>query len=135
VQILGASPIWHVKVCTKLIGSLVVASLVSCKQRSFTYADAAGSYEYHLGNSAQGSICFELYPNGSYRLGDAKEPLSSTSIRGSQATGRWTLSGSSDEEVLLLGKSSLPIERTRLSIRVTIDDDLGIYCDLPFRQR
>jgi len=44
VQILGESPIWHLKVCTKLIGILVVTSLVSCKQRSFTYADAVGSY-------------------------------------------------------------------------------------------
>lgn len=113
--------------------SLLAAPMGCRAPRSVTVSDAAGSYEYHSGNRALGTICFELEPDGSYHLGNAKEPLSSMSVSGSQGVGRWTLSGGPPEEILLLGKSSLPIERTGSSIRVTVDDDLGMYCDSPIR--
>jgi hypothetical protein len=135
VQVLKAHSKLSIRVVAILRGVGLLAIPIGCRApQSVTVADAAGSYEYHSGNHAMGTICFELKPDGSYHLGNAKEPLSSTSVQGSESAGRWTLSGGPPEEILLLGKSSLPVERTRSSIRVTVDDDLGMYCDSPIRK-
>jgi hypothetical protein len=112
-------------------GIIMLLWLTGCGQKPVSVAQAAGSYEYHSGNRAQGVACFELRSNGSYTLGNAKEPLGSIAMTGSPPQGRWTLGGGTDHQELSIGKSSLPIERTHSSIRVTVDDDLGMYCDLP----
>jgi hypothetical protein len=135
VQILRACPFRLIQGLTILGSILVLATLASCRTPQLvTVADSTGSYEFHSGNRALGTICFELDSNGSYHLGNARVSLSSISMRGAPETGRWTLSGGPGEEILLIGKASLPIERTPSSIRVTVDDDLGMYCDLPVHQ-
>jgi hypothetical protein len=110
---------------------VMVLWLTGCASKPVSVTQAAGSYEYHLANHGQGVICFELHPNGSYTLGNAKEVLGSMSMGGTLREQRWTLGGGTDHQELWIGKASLPIERTRSSIRVTVDDDLGMYCDLP----
>ncbi|MDQ1452233.1 MAG: hypothetical protein QOK38_2099 [Acidobacteriaceae bacterium] len=115
------------------LGVLSVVPLLSlvggCPTQLVKVSEMAGKYEYHSGNVARGSICFELHTNGTYVLGDAKEPLKDLSMSGSQEEGRWNL-GSTTGQVLVIGNSSLPIEHTPSSIRVTVNDDLGMYCDL-----
>ena len=116
-------------------GGIMLLWLTGCAKKPVSVAQAAGSYEYHLANRAQGVVCFELNPDGSYKLGNAKEALGSISMTGALREQRWTLGGGTDHQELWIGKASLPIERTRSSIRVTVDDDTAMYCDRPVSSR
>lgn len=104
-----------------------------CRKQQVRMSEMAGRYEFHSGNAAQGLICFELHTNGTYELGNAEQPLRELSMSGSADKGRWSL-GKTTEQVLLIGHSNVPIERTHSSIRVTVNDDLGMYCDLPIQR-
>ena len=113
----------------------VSASLSGCHERSINPDDVlAGHYEYHLDNKAQGTVCFALDSDGRYVLGDAHEPLSQLSMSGTPVHGTWELGSDATGQKLFIGKSSLPIVRTSSSIRVTIDGDLGMYCDLAVKR-
>lgn len=119
-----------------LVAAVLVSAFVSgCHNRSISQHDVlAGNYEYHLGNKAQGKVCFVLNSDGRYFLGDAHEPLSQPSMSGTSPHGKWELHSDTSGQTLIIGDSSLPIARTSSSIRVTVDDDLGMYCDLAVRR-
>jgi hypothetical protein len=116
-----------------LIVVFLSASLVGCHDRSINRDDLAGRYEYHSGNKLQGSVCFVLNSDGGYVLGDTHEPLSQLSMLGTSPHGTWELSSDASGQKLIVGKSSLPVGRAGTSIRVTVNDDLGMFCDLPVR--
>jgi len=112
-------------------GLIVLSIIAGCGGKPVSINEAIGRYEYHSGNKGQGATCFVLSPDGTYFLGDAKEPLSDLSMSGSPSNGTWRLGSGTGREDLLIGGSALPIEGTSSSIRVTVNDDLGMYCDLP----
>jgi hypothetical protein len=114
--------------------SALLLSLTGCRAGLVDRNDLIGRYEYHSGNKSQGTTCFVLTSDGSYVLGDAREPLSQTSMSGTPSHGTWQL-GSGTGQELFIGRSSLPVRRTPSSIRVTVDDDLGMYCDLPLQRQ
>ena len=118
-----------------ICGSFMPLWLTGCTTKPVSVTQAAGSYEYHSANRAHGTVCFELSPDGSYKLGDAKEALESISLSGALREQGWTLGGGTDQQELWIGKARLPIERTHSSIRVTVDDDTAMYCDLPVPNR
>jgi hypothetical protein len=105
--------------------------LTGCKEMPVPMKDAIGSYEYYSGAKPQGSICFVLNGDGTYRLGNAKDPLSEISLSGSPTNAHWTLAS---DQKLLIGKSSLPIEHKSSYIQITVNDDLGMYCNLAVRR-
>ena len=117
-----------------LAAVIISASLSGCHNQSINRDALAGQYEYHSGNKPQGTVCFVLNSDGGYVLGDANEPLSQLSMSGTTAHGTWELSSDATGQKLLIGKSSLPVGRTGTSIRVTFNDDLGMYCDYAVRR-
>jgi hypothetical protein len=108
--------------------------LLSCHDRTVNRDELDGRYEYHSGDRPQGSVCFVLSADGSYSLGDANQPLDDMSMKGTSPHGTWELSSDATGQKLFIGKSSLPVGRAGSSIRVTVNDDLGMYCELPLRQ-
>jgi hypothetical protein len=106
-------------------------AICGCERSPVTVKEMAGTYEYHGGNPAMGKICFKLKSDGSYLTGDASEPLGDLSMRGTPSSGTWALDGDSTGQKLWIGNSSLPIGKTPSSIRVNVNDDLGMYWDLP----
>ena len=112
---------------------LIFGSLVSCGSKPVSINDVIGRYEHHSGNSPRGTTCFVLMPDGTYHLGDAKEPLSEMSMSETPTNGTWRLVSGTGQK-LWIGKSSLPVERLSSSIRVTVNGDLGMYCDLPMHK-
>ena len=67
-------------------------------------------------------------------LGDASVPLSEISMSGTPPRGTWKLSFDGTGQKLIIGKSVLPVQRAGSSIRVAVNDDLGMNCDLPVRR-
>lgn len=112
-----------------MAAAFLLASLTGCRPGSVDRDNLVGRYEYHSGNKSQGTTCFILNSDGSYVLGDAVEPLGQISMSGTPSHGMWQL-GSGTGQELIIGRSALPVRRTSSSIRVTVDDDLGMYCDL-----
>lgn len=117
-----------------LAGVFVSAALSGCHNQLVNRDALAGRYEYQSGNRPQGTVCFVLNSDGGYVLGDANEPLSELSMSAAEAHGTWELSSDATGQRLIIGKSSLPVGRTGTSIRVTVNDDLGMYCDLAVRR-
>jgi hypothetical protein len=117
-----------------LTAIVLSASLVGCRHRSINREDMVGSFEYHSGDKPQGSICFVLSSNGSYSLGDANQPLDDMSMKGGPPHGTWELSSDATGQKLFIGKSSLPVGREGSSIRVTVNNDLGMYCELQLQR-
>jgi hypothetical protein len=117
-----------------LTAIMLSGSLVGCRDQSMNRDDLIGRFEYHSGDKPQGSICFVLNSDGGYVLGDANAPLSEISMSGSPSRGTWKLSFDGTGQKLIIGKSGLPVQRAGSSIRVTVNDDLGMYCDLPVRR-
>jgi hypothetical protein len=111
-------------------GAFVSSSLLGCHNQSINRNALAGRYEYHSGSRPQGTVCFVLNSDGGYVLGDANEPRSQLSMSAAEAHGTWELSSDATGQKLIIGKSSLPVGRKGTSIRVTVNDDLGMYCDL-----
>jgi hypothetical protein len=116
------------------IASALFMSLTGCKDKPVDVTECAGTYELHYGNKAQGTTCFELSNNGTYIRGDRFGKEDDISITGMEKTGRWTLHGQGAYQQIFIGHSSLPINRTPSSIRITFNDDLGKYCDLPIHK-
>jgi hypothetical protein len=117
-----------------LTAVIASALLVGCRDRSINRDDLIGRFEYHSGNKPQGSICFVLGSDGGYVVGDASAPLSQISMSGTPPRGTWKLSFEGTGQGLIIGKSRLPVQRAGSSIRVTVNDDLGMYCDLQARR-
>jgi hypothetical protein len=109
-------------------GLLFLGLISGCEGSPVDTKAAAGRYEYYSGGKGQGTTCFVLSNDGTYRLGDAKEPLSSISMSGATPTGKWEIVHG---HKLFIGGSSLPIDRNSSFIRVTVNDDLGMYCKSP----
>jgi hypothetical protein len=89
-----------------------------------------GSYEAHLGDKATGKVCFILREDGTYALGDP-QPKEGLGYFALPSNGSWQLHGDSTGQQLFIDKTTLPITREKISIRVNVNDDLGMYCDLP----
>src|SRR6202007_107278 len=83
----------------------LLCALIACTGKPVTKSDAIGRYEYHSGNKAQGTTCFILNPEGTYVLGDAKEPLSDMSMGGTPPQGTWQLRYGAGR-VLWIGRAS-----------------------------
>jgi hypothetical protein len=113
------------------IVSVIFVSLTGCKDKPVDPTDCAGTYELHYGDKAQGTTCFELRNDGTYVRGDGFGKEDDISISGMEKNGRWTLNETGRYQQIFIGHSALPINRTPSSIRITFNDDLGKYCDLP----
>ena len=119
-----------VRVAGLLAAVLVSACLVGCRGPAAQRRDLAGRFEYYSGDKPQGRTCFVLNEDGGYVLGDANEPLGQISMLGTLSHGTWRLSSDETGQKLIIGKSEFPIQRRGSAIRVTVNDDLGMYCDL-----
>lgn len=117
-----------------LIAVCLSTSLLGCHDRLINQNELAGPYEYYSGSKPQRRVCFVLNADGSYVLGDADEPLSQFPSLRTSPHGKWELMSDATGQKLIIGKISLPVGRTRTSIRVTVNDDLGMYCDLALRR-
>jgi hypothetical protein len=117
-----------------LMTAILSASLVGCRDRTINRDDLIGRFEYRSGDKPQGTTCFVLNSDGGYALGDANAPLGEISMSGTPPRGTWKLSFNSTGQELIIGKSGLPVQLKGSSIRVTVNDDLGMYCDLPRRR-
>ena len=116
-------PSMKIKLALTVFLSVMV---LGCQNRSISTDECAGSFEYHLANKATGTVCFVLNQDGSYTRGSSNDnPLGNRDV----PRGKWTLDKDSTGQKLNIGNSRLPLERTHSSIRVTINDDLGQYCD------
>jgi len=113
-----------------LAAVFVSASLLGCHGQLISRDALACRYEYYSGNKPQGTVCWVLNSGGGYVLGDANEPLSQFPM---SSHGTWELSSDDTGQKLIIGKTSLPVSRTSTSIRITVNDDLGMHCDLPVR--
>jgi hypothetical protein len=117
------------------IASAMFVTLTGCKDKPIDVTECAGAYELHYGNKAQRTTCFELNNNGTYIRGDGFGKEDDISITGMEKNGRWTLRGEGPPyQQIFIGHSSLPINRTPSSIRITFNDDEEKYCDLPIHK-
>jgi hypothetical protein len=117
-----------------LTAVFLTAVLLGCHYRGVNRDELVGRYEYYSGSKPQGSACFVLSSGGGYVLGDANQPLSDMSMKGASPHGTWELTSDATGQKLTIGKSSLPVSRAGAFIRVTVNDDLGMYCELPLKQ-
>ena len=115
---------------TLLIPLFTLAAFTACRSHVHP-PEEVGTYEYHSGDIATGQSCFTLDRDGTYSLGDAGDPLGQLVLTDTPRSGKWSLHDDDSGQRLLLGDSTLPIERTPSAIRVRVNDGLGIYCDLP----
>ncbi len=116
--------------------ALLIGGFLGCHKEPLSPSDLAGQYEYFSAQRAQGTICFVLRADGTYLYGDATEPLNEInqiSVGRTPREGTWRLGFGTGQE-LQIGNSSFPIERTATRIQVTINDDLGMFCDLVGRK-
>jgi hypothetical protein len=113
-----------------LVLALAALMLVGCKSKSpLLKNECVGSYESFAGSKDTGTGCFALHGDGSYTLGDP-QPNDALGYFHLPPEGNWQLGQDTSGQRLFIHKTTLPIERNRHSIVVTVNDDLGMSCVL-----
>ena len=106
-------------------------ALIACRSHVHP-PEEVGTYEYHSGDIATGQSCFTLDRDGTYSLGNAGDPLGQLVLTDTPKYGKWSLHDDANgQQLLILDKAVLPIERTSSFVRARVNDTLNIYCDLP----